>query len=531
MNSIKDTEVKEEIKEELSTETKESSSTTIRLLLVEDSPQHQQLIQDALMRSTLMKMNITTAGSGEEGLELLEKNQYDVILLNYSLPHMNGLEFLWNMRKRELNIPTIMITGHGNEQVAVQAMKMGISDYVNKDGDYLNKLDMIIQRALERHELKRQQEELRQRTAYINVRLQQEKRKLENIISAIGAGLIIVDRNYRITWSNRTMEEWFKTDSDIKGMPCYVLFKRGSSNCDKCMMRATFETGVIQRVRHSLINHDGERKHYQLTTTPLMDVNGDIVQVLCLVQDITQQVSMQLKVIQTGKLAAIGELASGLAHQLNNPLVGVLNYVQLLQRRISKDDPNRELLDTVERGALQCRDIVKNLLNFSRPHHFNFELLDLQVVIDNTLVLIENTLKVENIKIIRDPSQPLPPIEGNMTQIQQVFLNLMMNSRHAMPGGGEIRISADTVHDPDDHQDYVVVKFADSGHGIPKSIIDKIFDPFFTTKDKEYGTGLGLSIAHGIIKAHNGKIKVESEEGKGATFMIYFPIAHSKDGF
>jgi PAS domain S-box-containing protein len=499
----------------------------ICLLLVEDSPQHQQLIKNALLHGPL-DISVTMADSGEKGLELLEKGRYDVILLNYSLPKMNGLEFLWSLRKRGITIPTIMITGHGNEQVAVQAMKMGIYDYVNKDGEYLTKLYLVIQRALERYELKIQQEELRQRTAYINKRLQQEKRKLENIISAIGAGLAIIDKNYHVIWSNRTMEEWFKTDRDLEGIPCYVLFKRGSKNCNKCTMRHTFETGGIQRVKHSLVNSEGERKHYQLTTTPLMDINGDVIQVLCLVQDITNQVGMQLKLIQAGKLAAIGELASGLAHQLNNPLVGILNYVQLMLRKIAPEDPNRELLDTVERGAKQCRDIVRNLLNFSRPHHFNFELLDLQTIITSTLVLIENTLRVGNIKIIRDINKALPPIEGNVTQIQQVFLNLLMNALHAMPQGGEIRISTDTIRDQEE-QDYAVIKFVDSGPGIPKSIIDKIFDPFFTTKEKDQGTGLGLSIAYGIIKAHNGKIVVESDEGNGAAFTVYFPIAISRE--
>ena len=501
--------------------------TSIRLLLVEDSLQHQQLIKNALL-SGPWDILVTVADSGEKGLESLEKEHYDVILLNYSLPKMNGLEFLWSMKKRGITIPTIMITGHGNEQVAVQAMKMGTYDYVNKDGEYLTKLYLVIQRALERYELKIQQEELRQRTAYINKRLQQEKRKLENIISAIGAGLVIFDKDYRVIWANRTMEEWFKSASDLDGIPCYVLFKRGSKNCNKCMMRCTFETGGIQRVKHSLVNTEGERKHYQLTTTPLVDIKGDVIQVLCLVQDISNQVSMQLKLIQAGKLAAIGELASGLAHQLNNPLVGILNYVQLVLRRIAPNDPNRELLDTVERGAKQCRDIVRNLLDFSRPHHFNFELLDLQTIVTSTLIFIENTLRDGNIRVIRDINKALPPVEGNVTQIQQVFLNLLMNALHAMPQGGEIKISTDIIQDQAG-QEYALIKFNDSGPGISKSIIDKIFDPFFTTKEKDHGTGLGLSIAYGIIKAHNGRIEVESEEGNGATFTVYIPIANSRE--
>ena len=329
------------------------------------------------------------------------------------------------------------------------------------------------------------------------------------------------------------MQEWFKSDQKLEGTPCYMLFKGNAKPCHNCMMRKTFEEGVIQRAKHSVITPTGERRYYQLTTTPLVDINEQVSQVLCLIEDVTQQVEMQLKLIQAGKLAAIGELASGLAHQLNNPLVGILNYVQLLQRRIGPNDPNRELLDTVERGARQCKDIVRNLLNFSRPHHFNFEMLDLRNVLDSTLVLIENSLKVGNIVISKEIKDDLPPIEGNLTQIQQVFLNILMNSFHAMPKGGRIKILAEVIDneviDNKDNHKYCVVRFTDSGKGIPKSIIDKIFDPFFTTKDKNKGTGLGLSIAYGIIKAHNGKIEVESEEGVGTTFSVYFPVVQQKE--
>lgn len=502
----------------------------ISLVMIEDSPEHQDMIKNVLSDSP-MDISITIVDTAEKGLELIVKQHIDIILLNYSLPQMNGLEFLAAMREKGYYIPTIMITGHGNEEIAVQAMKMGIYDYVNKCGEYLPKLNLIIKRALEEHELKIKQEELRVRTKYINSRLQQEKKKLENIISAIGAGLAIIDRDYRLVWLNRTMEEWFKSEKNIEGIYCYKLFRQGSQPCSKCMMLKTFELGIIQRSKHYVIDHSGERKHYQLTTTPLVDINGNITQVLCLIQDITQQVGMQLKLIQAGKLAAIGELSSGLAHQLNNPLVGILNFVQLLQKKIPPADPARELLDTVERGAIQCKDIVRNLLNFSSPHHFNYEILDMHTVLESAFVLIENNLRSSNIEIIKDIPNQLPPVEGNITQIQQVFLNLMMNSLHAMPKGGKIIISTHHSHDENHQRDYCVVKFTDTGPGIPKSIRDKIFDPFFTTKEKDKGTGLGLSIASAIVKAHNGKIELESQEGEGTTFAVSFLVAQHTDNY
>ncbi|MGA1876063.1 MAG: ATP-binding protein [bacterium] len=500
---------------------------SISLLLIENNYKHQRLIEDTLLQGPLM-VSITTVDTGEKGLQLIESSQFDIILLNYALRRMNGLEFQIHMREKGYNIPTIMIADHGSEEVAVQAMKLGTYDYIRKTGKYVNRLNSTIQNALKQHEIRIQQEERLDRMMYVNKRQQQEQQKLENIISAIGAGLMIIDKGFRIIWLNRTMEEWFKESGDsLEGTACHVLFKRAQKPCPKCIMCKTFEDGLVQRLNHSGINKSGEQRHYQLTTTPLTDVDGNITQVLCLVQDITQQIEMQLKLIQGGRLAAIGELASGLAHQLNNPLVGILNYVQLLQRRLEPTDPNRELLDTVEMGAKQCKDIVRNLLNFSRPFTFHFEMVDLGIVLDDALILIENESRAGKVRFMKDMENQLPPIQGNAIQIQQAFLNILMNALDAMPQGGEMKIYTRIIHQRKG-RDYAVIKFSDSGHGIPRSIIDKIFDPFFTTKEEGKGTGLGLSIASGIVKAHNGKIEVESQKGVGTTFSLFFPIAHQR---
>ena len=201
-------------------------SSSISLLLVEDSLEHQKLIKNILLDGPL-DISITAVTTAEKALEFVEKYHFDIILLNYSLPKMNGLEFLTSIKKIGYNVPTIMITGHGNEQIAVQAMKMGIYDYVNKCGEYLAKLNLVIQRALEQHELSIQQQELQERTSYINKRLQQEKQKLETIVSAIGAGLVIIDKNFRIIWLNQTMEDWFKSESEqgLEGVHCHVAYE------------------------------------------------------------------------------------------------------------------------------------------------------------------------------------------------------------------------------------------------------------------------------------------------------------------
>lgn len=257
-----------------------------------------------------------------------------------------------------------------------------------------------------------------------------------------------------------------------------------------------------------------------------------VIQMRC--RDITKRKKLELQLIQSDKMAAIGELAGGLAHQLNNPLVGVLNFAQLLISRMDENDPLRPLADTIERAGMQCHKIIKNLLKFSRESKFGFMPLDINQVIEDVLSMSEKQLSSKGIELIRQLSPDLPQIEGNETQLGQVFLNLINNSIHAMPEGGRLIITTRSITDnqPESGEDdsnmpnkSIVIAIEDSGHGIPKKYINKIFEPFFTTKDKDKGTGLGLSVAYGIIKDHGGMIEVESDEIKRQTiFTINIPI-------
>jgi len=226
-------------------------------------------------------------------------------------------------------------------------------------------------------------------------------------------------------------------------------------------------------------------------------------------------------VAQSERLASLGMLAAGVAHEVNNPLGGILALTGLTIEDLPKDDPHRENLEEVIRQTERCRDIVKGLLEFSRQSKGNTEAVDLNKVLQDTLSLIGKQALFFNINVVCQLEPELPPVVADRSQFQQVFINILMNAVQAMNERGTITIM--TRHKSADHS--VEVAISDTGKGIPPEDIDRIFDPFFTTKEGGRGTGLGLSIAYGIVTTHGGSICVQSEAGKGSTFTIRIPAA------
>ena len=232
-------------------------------------------------------------------------------------------------------------------------------------------------------------------------------------------------------------------------------------------------------------------------------------------------VAMQARVAQSERLASLGMLAAGVAHEINNPLGGILALTGLTLEDMKPDDPNRENLTEVLHQSQRCRDIVRGLLEFSRQSKMRAEPVDLNKVLQDTLGLISKQSAFFNVTIVKDWDPQLPPVMADKSELQQVFMNILVNAAQAMGERGAITIL--TRRDAVDEG--VEVLISDTGRGIPKEDIGRIFDPFFTTKSDGHGTGLGLSIAYGIITSHKGTISVDSETGKGTTFTIRLPAA------
>jgi two-component system NtrC family sensor kinase len=232
-------------------------------------------------------------------------------------------------------------------------------------------------------------------------------------------------------------------------------------------------------------------------------------------------VAMQARVAQSEKLASLGLLAAGVAHEINNPLGGILSLTALTLEDMKEDDPNRENLAEVVKQTQRCRDIVKGLLEFSRHSEVNTEPADLNRILQETLSLISRQAQFFNISVVENWDPQLPAVMADKSQLQQVFMNVLMNAVQAMQEKGVITIT--TRRNAAARS--VELLISDTGCGIPPEEVDQIFDPFFTSKASGQGTGLGLSIAYGIITSHRGSISVASEVGKGSTFTIRLPVS------
>jgi signal transduction histidine kinase len=241
--------------------------------------------------------------------------------------------------------------------------------------------------------------------------------------------------------------------------------------------------------------------------------------------DISERKKIQRHLLQSEKMAAVGQMAGGVAHEINNPLGVILGFSQSLLSRIKEGDPILMPLKSIEREANRCKIFAQDLLTFSRAGKTEKEECDLNDVIEGALSLIEAQTKVKSVDLAREFDRTIPKVLTNGNQVQQVVINLCNNAIDAMPKGG--RLTVRTYHALKGDQEFVGIDVEDTGTGIPKEIQSKIYEPFFTTKEVGKGTGLGLSLVYEIVQNHQGFVELESEAGKGAKFKISLPARPS----
>ncbi|MGA9884096.1 MAG: ATP-binding protein [Candidatus Acidiferrales bacterium] len=271
--------------------------------------------------------------------------------------------------------------------------------------------------------------------------------------------------------------------------------------------------------KHYVHTRGGRHIVVNASVAPLLGKDGAQLGRLVLLDDITQRVRLEDQLVQTEKLTSLGLLAAGVAHEVNTPLAVISNYIQMLAKQIPSDDPRQKTIERIVKQTFRASEIVNNLLNFSRTGGAQAVEVDVNVIVEETLTLVQHPFKTAHISVAKKYSEPLPAILGSTTRLQQVFLNLFMNARDAMPGGGMLEVRTGAFNGS------VEIEVTDTGAGIPPENLHRIFDPFFTTKATGRGTGLGLSVSYGIIKEHAGKVDVRSTPGKGTSFRLEFPVA------
>jgi signal transduction histidine kinase len=270
------------------------------------------------------------------------------------------------------------------------------------------------------------------------------------------------------------------------------------------------------------VNKEGAKFDLELVSFPTTYQGQPAIQTH--IRDITHKKHLEEQLARTEKLAAVGQLAAGVAHEINNPLGGILVYSYLLLEDLSPSQPERLQVEKIIREATRCKEIVQGLLEFSR--HMPSKLIPLQInaILDEALSLVSDHLLFQNIDLVRNFQSELPPILGDKSKLEQVFINLLMNCAEAMQGEGRLLVA--TVLQAGDQ--LLQIRFRDSGPGIPENYLSRLFDPFFTTKEVGKGVGLGLSISYGIIQKHRGRISVEQTGPHGTTFLIELPVVQKE---
>jgi len=329
-----------------------------------------------------------------------------------------------------------------------------------------------------------------------------------------------VDLEDRIESWNSQMEVMFaKPRADVLTMSLSEVFPAAFL---EEYYRLRQNSGIHNLYKFRLATTAGESRVTNIAIAPLVSKDFSVIGRLIIVDDITERVELEGQLSQAEKLSSIGLLAAGVAHEVNTPLAVISSYAQMLAKQVNGDTKKSELLEKITRQTFRASEIVNSLLNFSRTSSAEFTNVDLNRVIQDTLMLLEHQLKVARVKVVQQLQAELPPIYGNTGKLQQVFLNLFLNAKDAMPSGGTLMVSTENGHN-------VQVTVADTGSGIAQEHIQRIYDPFFTTKSKPKtghsgGTGLGLSVTYGIIQEHAGKIRVSSQPGQGTTFIMEFPL-------
>jgi len=358
---------------------------------------------------------------------------------------------------------------------------------------------------------------------HLTRRLEDVKNFTESIIQSIGSGIIITEMNDTITYINKAGERILGYGKDeLMGRPFGIFSLKEKQSAIPSFLNNpddmdTRKEGWMRRKDHTEFP-------VGFTINNHLSNRGEKIGKIVVFRDLTNVYKIQEEILRMDRLVSLGKLASGIAHELRNPLAGIKTTAQALGEEMSGDDSRREYLHRITKEIDRLNDLLKTFFSFAKPQNLNLAHCHIRDIINEIIPFLIKEIADKGIRFIEDYHPQLPNIKVDKTQMHQVFLNLFLNAIQAMPNGGELKIEASpTISDPlkGFKQNYVRVVISDTGRGIPSQIVHKIFDPFFTTKPK--GIGLGLSITYQIIKKHGGTIKVESEWEKGTSFVINLP--------
>jgi len=475
----------------------------IRVLLVEDNPGDARLFTELLRDAGADRLKMVHVDRLAAAIERLDRDSFDVMLLDLSLPDADGLDTLVRAHAHAPKIPIVVLTGHDDEALAVRAVRSGAQDYLVKgrvDGELLvRSIRYASERGRSLEALERREEHYRS--------------LIENSLDLIS----ILNLDGTIRYASPSHER-------LLGYPAGELVGRNVLSFvqqeDSARVKSALVNGNNGRAVECRVYHrDGSLRvleSFSRDLSHVAGVNGMVVNS----RDITERKRLEEQLHHSQRLEAVGRLAGGVAHDFNNLLMVINGYSHMLLDAMHPSDPARLDLEQVVKASERATDLTRQLLAFSRRQGVRASLVDLNALVREMDRMLRRVLG-EDIELCINLEPQLKAVCADPGQIEQVILNMVVNSRDAMPGGGKLTL--ETRNAGTQAREYVVLTVRDTGVGMDAPVLSRIFEPFFTTK--EHGTGLGLATSYGIIKENGGDLRVESAPGKGTTFRIELPVA------
>ncbi len=498
------------------------SINPLRILIVDDNEDHQHLMKESIEES-VKDVYIEFSATGKDCLFKLSEETYSILIIDFSLSETSGLKLFRNVIQNKIDIPVIIVTGFGNENVAVEAMKLGAYDYIVKSDAYLEKLSATILKVVKEHGLRKEKKEIERKLIESELRY---RTLIEDVIDIV----FMMDKELNIVSINPACQRILEcSQGDAMKGNLYKLIYEADREMIIDYFKRSFSSKreLIEALEFRIRTERGNIKYAEMNAKVNYGKDDDVIQIEGVIRDITERKKIEQKLYQMDKLNALELQSNGIAHEFNNILGIILGYLNIMKLRL--EDPNQQVLDAlniIERAAKDGAAIVDKIQQFSKtkPEYegaIHVDVLDvINEVVDFTMPRWKSEAQLRGIEykvITNNLVASRYNVKCNPSELREVIVNIINNSIDAMPDGGKIEFSAKTDNEN------VILSISDDGMGIKEEFKDKVFDPFFTTKDVKR-SGLGMSVVHSIVKRYGGAISIDSCWGKGTTIHIKMPL-------